>query len=49
MLNLAKVSQQIAHMAAESQRASEHMGKRLEKALQQLRLESGRLANFLRS
>ena len=47
MLNLAKVSQQIAHMAAESQLASEDMGKRLEKALQQLRLESGRLADFL--
>lgn len=47
MLNLAQVSQQIAHMAAESQLASEDLSKRLETAVQQLHLEAGRLPAFI--
>lgn len=46
MLNLAKVSQQIAQMAAEDQLVSEDLSKRLDIALGQLHLESSRLAAF---
>ena len=48
MLNLAKVSQQIRRMAAERQLVSDDIQKRLEKALGQLALESGRLPAFMR-
>lgn len=47
MLNLAKVNQQIAHMAIEDQLVWEDLSKRLDIALGQLRLESGRLETFL--
>jgi NurA domain len=47
MLNLAKVSQQIAHMAVEDQLVWEDLSKRLTVALGQLHLESGRLEAFL--
>jgi hypothetical protein len=46
MLNLAKVSQQIAQMAAEDQLVSEDLSKRLDIALGQLHLESSRLQAF---
>jgi len=48
MLDLARVSQQISRMAVEQQLVSEDMQKRLEKALGQLALESGRLPAFMR-
>lgn len=48
MLNLAKVNQQISRMAVEQQLVSDDIQKRLEKALGQLGLESGRLPAFLR-
>jgi len=46
MLDLTKVSQQIAYMAAEDQLVWEDLSKRLEVALGQLHVESGRLENF---
>lgn len=48
MLDLAKVSQQISRMAMEHQLGADDMGKRLDKALGQLALESGRLPAFMR-
>ena len=48
MLDLAKVSQQISRMAMEHQLGADDMGKRLDKALGQLSLESGRLPAFMR-
>lgn len=48
MLNLAEVSQQISRMAAEQQLVADDLQKRLEKALGQLALESGRLPGFMR-
>ena len=48
MLNLAKVSQQISRMAVEGQLVADDMQKRLEKALGQFALESGRLPAFMR-
>ncbi|MBM3223598.1 MAG: DNA double-strand break repair nuclease NurA [Candidatus Tectomicrobia bacterium] len=48
MLDLAKVSQQISRMAAEQQLVAEDGLKRLDKALGQLALESGRLPAFIR-
>lgn len=47
MLDLTKVSQQVAHMAAENQLVWEDLSKRLDVALGQLQVESGRLADFL--
>jgi hypothetical protein len=47
MLDLTKVSQQIAHMAAEDQLVWEDLSKRLDIALGQLQVESGRLPAFL--
>jgi hypothetical protein len=47
MLNLVKVSQQIAHMAVEDQLVWEDLSQRLAVALKQLRLESGRLEAFM--
>jgi hypothetical protein len=46
MLDLTKVSQQIAYMAAEDQLVWEDLSKRLDVALGQLQLESGRLEHF---
>lgn len=48
MLDLAKVSQQISRMAMEHQLGADDMFKRLDKALGQLSLESGRLPAFMR-
>jgi NurA domain len=48
MLDLAKVSQQIGRMAVEQQLVADDMGKRLDTALGQLALESGRLPAFMR-
>ncbi len=48
MLDLAKVSQQISRMAVEQQLVAEDRLKRLDKALGQLGLESGRLPAFMR-
>ncbi|MGE3540582.1 MAG: DNA double-strand break repair nuclease NurA [Candidatus Tectimicrobiota bacterium] len=48
MLDLAKVSQQISRMALEHQLGADDVGKRLDKALGQLALESGRLPAFMR-
>ncbi len=47
MLDLTKVSQQIAHMAAEDQLVWEDLSKRLDVALGQLQVESGRFMDFL--
>ncbi len=47
MLDLAKVNQQIGHMAREQQLMAEDRSTRLDTALAQLALESGRLAAFL--
>jgi hypothetical protein len=47
MLDLARVSQQIAGMASEGQLISEELLKRLDLALGQLRLEAGRLPAFV--
>lgn len=47
MLDLTKVSQQIAHMAAEDQLVWEDLSKRLDIALGQLQVESSRLPAFL--
>jgi hypothetical protein len=46
MLDLTKVSQQIAHMAAEDQLVWEDLSKRLDVALGQLQIESDRLPSF---
>jgi NurA domain len=46
MLDLTKVSQQIAYMAAEDQLVWEDLSKRLDVALGQLHVESGRLESF---
>jgi hypothetical protein len=48
MLDLGKVSQQISRMAVEQQLVAEDRLKRLDKALGQLGLESGRLPAFMR-
>jgi NurA domain-containing protein len=48
MLDLARVNQQISRMAVEQQQVAEDRGKRLDKALGQLALESGRLPGFIR-
>ena len=48
MLNLAKVNQQISRMAVEQQLVADDMRKRLDTALGQLELESGRLPAFMR-
>ena len=48
MLNLAKVNQQISRMAVEQQLVADDMLKRLDTALGQLALESGRLPAFMR-
>ncbi len=47
MLDLGKVSQQIAHMAVEDQLVWEDLSKRLDTALGQLQLESGRFSAFV--
>ncbi|PON16694.1 hypothetical protein C2W62_17075 [Candidatus Entotheonella serta] len=47
MLDLAKVSQQIAYMAAEDQLVWEDLSKRLDVALGQLQVESDRFMDFL--
>ncbi|ETX08799.1 MAG: hypothetical protein ETSY2_03245, partial [Candidatus Entotheonella gemina] len=47
MLDLTKVSQQIAYMAAEDQLVWEDLSKRLDVALGQLQVESDRLTDFL--
>ncbi len=47
MLDLTRVSQQIAHMAAEDQLVWEDLSKRLDVAQGQLQLESGRFPAFL--
>jgi hypothetical protein len=47
MLDLTKVSQQIAYMAAEDQLVWEDLSKRLDLALGQLRVESGHFMDFL--
>lgn len=47
MLNLAKVSQQIAQMAVQDKLVSQDMSKRLDIALGQLHLESSRLQAFM--
>lgn len=47
MLDLTRVSQQIADMASEGLLVSESMQKRLERALDQFRLESSRLEAFV--
>jgi hypothetical protein len=47
MLDLAKVNQQIGHMAREQQLGAEDRSKRLDIALAQLTVESGRFAAFL--
>src|SRR2546425_12407998 len=48
MLDLARVNQQISRMAVEQQLVAEDGLKRLDKALGQLALESGRLPGFIR-
>ena len=48
MLDLARVNQQISRMAVEQQLVTEDRMKRLDKALGQLALESGRLPAFVR-
>ena len=48
MLDLAKVNQQISRMAVEHQLVAEDGLKRLDQALGQLALESGRLPAFIR-
>ncbi len=48
MLDLARVNQQISRMAVEQQLVAEDRLKRLDKALGQLALESGRLPGFIR-
>src|SRR5262245_66082027 len=48
MLYLARLSQQISRMAVEQQLVVEDRLKRLDKALGQLVLESGRLPGFMR-
>src|ERR1700741_2496099 len=47
MLDLSRVSQQIAQMAMEKRLVSEDLSKRLDLALAQLHLEAGRLEAFV--
>jgi hypothetical protein len=47
MLDLSRVSQQIARMAIEEHLVSEDLGKRLDVAVAQLHLEAGRLETFV--